>query len=58
MSKAHPERSDEYKKKLLIREMREVERDLLKKAKDAYIRRYPDNNQETLKKDPVRSQIA
>ena len=58
MSKAHPDRSCIYKKKLLIRDKREVERQLLKKAKEAYIKMHPEVNEADLKKDPLRSQIA
>ena len=58
MSKAHPERSKVYKQKLLVRDRRQVERQLLKKAKEAYIKMHPEVLEAELTRDPMRSQIA
>jgi hypothetical protein len=58
MSKSHPEKSKVYKEKLKIRDKREIERELLKKAKDAYVLVHPEVKLNDLKRGPLRSQIA
>ena len=58
MSKAHPDKSSTYKNKILIRERREVERELLEKAKEVFLKLRPDLEKIDLKQDPLRSQIA
>lgn len=58
MSKSHPEKSIIYKEKLMIRDKREIERELLKKAKNAYVLVHPEVRLNDLKRGPLRSQIA